>query len=85
MMVINVSKLKASLAASLRKVRGGATLVVTDRGRSIARVVPIDSDDLVERPASAPFRPLPVTLKKGFTATAQALLDAERGGQRGGQ
>jgi prevent-host-death family protein len=79
MMVINVSKLKATLAASLRRVRAGETLVVTDRRREVARLVPIDTDDLVERPALEPFRPKPVALKNAFSGSVDALIAAERG------
>lgn len=78
MVVINVSKLKATLAASLRRVREGETLIVTDRRRQVARVVPIDTDDLVERPALEPFRPKPIELKRGFSGSVAALIAAER-------
>jgi prevent-host-death family protein len=40
MTVASVSKLKASLSEFLRRVRAGEEVLVTDRGRVIARLVP---------------------------------------------
>jgi prevent-host-death family protein len=41
-----VSELKASLSEFLDRVRAGEEIVVTDRGRPIARLVPLGGDDL---------------------------------------
>jgi len=38
---VNVAKLKASLSAYLQKVKAGEEVVVTERGRPVARLVPI--------------------------------------------
>jgi prevent-host-death family protein len=38
---IRVSELKAQLSRYLARVRGGEEVVVTDRGRPVARLVPI--------------------------------------------
>ena len=47
---VGVAELKASLSAYLRRVRAGESVVVTDHGRPIAKLVPlsiaeIDVDD----------------------------------------
>ena len=52
MYVTTIAKLKASLSELLAGVRAGEELVVTDRGRPIARIVPYEPsgselDDLV--------------------------------------
>jgi prevent-host-death family protein len=38
---VGIRELKAQLSAYLREVKKGATLVITDRGRPIGRVVPL--------------------------------------------
>jgi prevent-host-death family protein len=40
-----VSEIKARLSEYLRRVRGGEEVVVTDRGRPIARIVPVFDPD----------------------------------------
>ncbi len=40
---IGVRELKAHLSASLKRVQAGERLTVTDRGRAIARLVPVDA------------------------------------------
>ncbi|MEX2393310.1 MAG: type II toxin-antitoxin system prevent-host-death family antitoxin [Actinomycetota bacterium] len=54
MRTVSVSKLKAGLAAELRRVKSGQELVITERGRPIARVSPIrdldaEMEDMVAR------------------------------------
>lgn len=39
---LGVRELKASLSASLRRVSQGESIVITDRGRPVARLVPPD-------------------------------------------
>jgi len=41
MMVVPVSEIKARLSEYLRRVRAGEEVLVTDRGRPVARVVPV--------------------------------------------
>jgi len=41
-----ISRLKASLSEYLVKVRAGEELIVTDRGRPVAKIVPLKRDDL---------------------------------------
>lgn len=51
--VASVSKLKAHLSAYLEQVKAGEEIVVTDRGKPVARVVPIkvetDEEARIER------------------------------------
>ena len=42
MTTVGVAKLKASLSAYLARVKAGQEVVVTEHGRPIARLVPID-------------------------------------------
>lgn len=42
MIEVGVRQLKNALSRYLERVRGGETLVVTDRGRPVARVIPMD-------------------------------------------
>jgi prevent-host-death family protein len=41
-----VSRLKASLSEYLAKVKAGEDVLVTDRGKPIAKIVPLKRDDL---------------------------------------
>jgi prevent-host-death family protein len=73
-----ISHLKAHLAEHLRYVQSGQTLVVTDHNRAVARILPMEADALIQRPASRPFTlVLPVGVPTGLSA--QSLLNAERG------
>ncbi|MCJ7620801.1 MAG: type II toxin-antitoxin system prevent-host-death family antitoxin [Anaerolineae bacterium] len=40
-MSVGVRELKARLSAYLRQVKGGATLVITEHGKPIGRIVPL--------------------------------------------
>ena len=42
---VGVRDLKNKLSEMLRRVRGGESIVVTDRGRAVARLVPVREDD----------------------------------------
>ena len=41
-----ISKLKASLSELLTKVKAGEELIITDRGKMIAKIIPIKRDGL---------------------------------------
>lgn len=43
MVAVGVAKLKASLSAYLAQVKAGGQVIVTEHGRPIARLVPIDA------------------------------------------
>ena len=45
MTTATVSKLKASLSEYLRRVKGGEEVLVSERGRPIARLVPVTGRD----------------------------------------
>jgi len=46
---VGIRQLKDSLSEQLRRVRSGETVLITDRGREIARIVPAGvSDGLLE-------------------------------------
>lgn len=55
MRTISVTDLKARLAEALRGVQGGAEVVVTERGRPVARIVPhvASPDEDLERLVAA--------------------------------
>jgi len=66
--IANVAKLKASLSEILAGVKAGGEVIVTDRGRPVARIVPYAQgsgrlDDLVR---SGRLRPGKGKLPKGF-------------------
>ena len=46
---MKISELKANLSAHLRRVSDGEEVVVCDRNRPIARIVPLDSSEYSER------------------------------------
>lgn len=48
---VGIRELKARMSECLREVKGGATVVVTERGRPVARLVPETEslDDRLER------------------------------------
>lgn len=48
MNTVGIRELKANLSRHMKRVRGGARLVVTERGRAIASIQPIQSDDSIE-------------------------------------
>jgi prevent-host-death family protein len=64
-MEVGIRELRNHLSRYLHRVRDGDEVVVTDRGRAIARVVPVDGERLLDRliaegvvtPARQPKRP----------------------------
>ena len=67
MVSVGVRELRDGLSRHLAQVRAGATVTVTDHGRPVARIVPADGPDVLERlvsegrvrPAQAQRRRLP--------------------------
>lgn len=45
MNVVAISEVKAKLSEYLARVRGGEEVVITDRGRAVARIVPVADRD----------------------------------------
>ena len=71
MKTTSISQLKARLSAYLDIVRRGDEVLVTDRGRVIARLAPVTGDHLdqsrrVELIRSGRVRPPTAALPKGF-------------------
>jgi prevent-host-death family protein len=48
-MDVGVKELRDSLSRHLAEVRAGRTVTVTDHGRPIARIVPIDQPNMLEQ------------------------------------
>ena len=74
---VGVAELKARLSEYLRRVRRGQTVTVLDRHTEVARLVPIDSPDLlrVRHPAS---RGAPDSAPTGLqSVTLPAPLDLD--------
>lgn len=42
-----ISKLKASLSEYLKRVKAGHEVIVTDRGKPIAKIIPLERDESV--------------------------------------
>lgn len=83
---VGIRELKAQLSAYLRQVKGGATVIVTERGNPIGRIVPISqsTEDQLEALSEAgliawngqQLQPLaPVAQAKGDRTVADLLLE----------
>ena len=48
-MEVGVRALRNNLSRYLERVRGGEELVVTDRGRAIARILPVGTERVLDR------------------------------------
>ena len=71
MKTTTVSKLKASLSKYLRSVKAGEEVLVTERGRPIAKLTPAESsemlpDELIEMEKQGLIKLGPGKLPKGF-------------------
>lgn len=79
---VKIAELKDNLSRYLRAASKGASVLVTDRDRPVARIVPIQEEEGVEvQPATRPFtsvrdRRFPRTRS---TVDSLSLLLAERG------
>lgn len=82
---VGVRDLKTNLSRYLGRVRDGEEVVVTDRGRPVARLIPVDASTdrlagLVEaglvRPAKEPHRRLPTPIQAA--GTVSDLVAAQR-------
>lgn len=76
-MEVGVRALRDGLSKHLAEVRKGHTVTVTDHGRAIARIVPVDQPTSLERlvaegrvrPAQRRKRPAPEPLDVGATVS----------------
>jgi prevent-host-death family protein len=75
---VGVRDLKNNLSRYLERVRHGDEVIVTDRGRPVARLLPLDAStdrlaDLIDagvvRPATAPRRKLPKRITTAGTVS----------------
>ena len=70
-MEVGIRELRNNLSRYLANVQHGAEVTVTDRGRAIARVVPVSGERTIDRliregavtPAKTPKRPRRATVK----------------------
>ena len=81
MKAVNIAKLKDQLSEHLRAVERGATVVVTDRGRPVAQLSPIMSEEGIE--VIPAMRPFSAVRRRKFSPTrlhfdSLAFLAAER-------
>jgi prevent-host-death family protein len=74
---VGVRELRDNLSRYLERVQHGENVVVTDRGRAIARVVPIEGERTIDRliregrivPAASAKRPAPRPVRGGGTVS----------------
>jgi prevent-host-death family protein len=77
MVTVRLSQLKAELSRYLARVRGGEEVVVTDRGRPVARLVPITGADLPDPARLAALERAGLARPRG----RQALIDERETGR----
>ena len=84
MSTVGVRELKQNASAVLRRVAAGEIVEVTDRGRPVARIVPLASPDALDRlieeggaiPASGDLLAIePVRLPRGAISPSDALTE----------
>ena len=76
-MEVGIRELRAHLSRYLDRVRDGEEVVITDRGRAIARVVPVGTERVLDRliaegivtPARRPKRPAGKPIKAKGTVS----------------
>lgn len=80
MSTVKIAELKSQLSRHLRAVEGGAEIIVTDRERPIARIVPIEGDAVRLIAPRVPF----ASVRRhrwapaGWALTSSQLLAEER-------
>jgi prevent-host-death family protein len=83
-MNVGVRELRDGLSRHLAQVRAGRTVTITDHGRPVARIVPIDTLNALEQlvaegrvqPATVPKRPAPKPVRAA--GTVSDLIDEQR-------
>jgi prevent-host-death family protein len=48
-MEVSIKELRADLSRFIKRVREGEEIVVTDRGKAVARIVPLDGQRKIDR------------------------------------
>ena len=74
---VGIRELRDGLSRHIASVRDGGTITVTDHGRPVARIVPVDRPTTLDRliaeglvqPARTPKRPAPDPLVTGGTVS----------------
>lgn len=85
-MEVGIRELRADLSRFVKRVRAGEEIVVTDRGKAVARLVPVDGERTIDRlvreglvtPAPRPWRgklPKPI---EGAGPLSDIVLDDRR-------
>jgi prevent-host-death family protein len=81
-MTVGIRELKSRLSHYLRQVKGGATLLITERGRPIGRIVPVGLplEDRLQTMIAAGLvswsgRPVPSTMPVATTRGQQTVAD----------
>ena len=82
---VGIRELRDGLSRHLASVRAGKTVTITDHGRPVARIVPVDRPSALERliddgrvrPARAPKTELPEPLQ--IQGTVSDLVADQRG------
>jgi prevent-host-death family protein len=76
---VGIAELKARLSEHLRSVRQGRTIIVLDRDRPVARIVPVAPEPLEIRRATKNIRELPLPPAPAKpTDSLSILLDDRR-------
>jgi len=83
---VGIRQLRDQLSRYLNQVRGGAEVTVTDHGRAVARIVPIDQprllDQLIEQgrvtPAQQTDRSRPQRRIKASSEVSPLVADQQR-------
>jgi prevent-host-death family protein len=88
MQTVGLKILKNKLSEYVRLAAAGETVVITDRGRAVAEIVPPrkESESVIERgvregwirPAKKPFQPLPPRKPVPGLTLEQLLADLDR-------
>jgi prevent-host-death family protein len=78
MKTVGIADLKARLSEHLRMVRKGRTLVVLDRDKPVARIVPYESGPIEIRAATRRPRDLPLPVPPSSPTDSLAVLLDDR-------
>ena len=90
MNTVGIRELKANLSRHLKRVRSGARLVVTERGRAFASIQPIETPDDVEWAhalvasgraqwsGGKPEGATPLVRRKGHKTVSDAVIEDRR-------
>ncbi len=72
---VGIREVRQNLSALLEAIKGGQELIVTEHGRPVARLVPVDASESKAFPDLSAFR---ARMPKLSLSLSQALLDEDR-------